>query len=52
MLGTSSRLSVVEQELRGILETIRIAFNVERKMDDAYFRYMAMVEDISKKLHR
>ncbi|MGD0952522.1 MAG: hypothetical protein ABR985_09025 [Methanotrichaceae archaeon] len=53
MLSTSSRLSMVEQELEASQRAMRIGLQgLEGKMDNANFRYMAAVEDISKKLYR
>ena len=53
MLSTSSRLSMVEQELEASQRAMRIGLQgLEGKVDNANFRYMAAVEDISKKLYR
>jgi len=53
MLSTSTRLSMVEQELEASQRAMRIGLQgLEGKVDNANFRYMAAVEDISKKLYR
>ena len=53
MLSTSTRLSMVEQELEASQRAMRIGIQgLEGKVDNANFRYMAAVEDISKKLYR
>ena len=53
MLSTSTRLSMIEQELEASQRAMRIGLQgLEGKVDNANFRYMAAVEDISKKLYR
>jgi hypothetical protein len=53
MLSASSRLSRVEQELEASQRAMRIGLQgLEGKMDKANSKYMASVEDISKKLYR
>jgi hypothetical protein len=53
MLSTSSRLGRVEQELEASQRAMRIGLQgLEGKIDKTNSRYMAAVEDISKKLYR
>jgi hypothetical protein len=53
MLSTSSRVRRLEQELLASQRAMRIGLQgLEGKMDSANSRYMAALEDISKKLYR
>jgi hypothetical protein len=53
MLSTSSRLARVERELEASQRAMRIGLQgLEGKIDRANSKYMAAVEDISKKIYR